>query len=187
MLLSVASCLLVDPSNARVVLLSSITVFILRTRDLSRVFVILAVCKELCIFLVVWGCMQLLDVVEHADFASFGLYVTNHFAVSSRLGTVEEFKGLIDRAHALGLRVLISLCHAYSSKNVMDGLGCIDGGDSNYFVSGPSGEVEDAKVFDFAKTEVTRFLLSNIAYWLGEYQYVSSRPSALFSCCVTPR
>lgn len=113
---------------------------------------------------------QLLDVVEHADFASFGLYVTNHFAVCSRLGTVEEFKALIDKAHALGLRVLISLCHAHSSKNVMDGLGCIDGGDNNYFVSGPSGVVEEAKVFDFSKTEVVRFLLSNITYWITEFQ-----------------
>ncbi|OEH80133.1 lps glycosyltransferase of possible cyanobacterial [Cyclospora cayetanensis] len=92
--------------------------------------------------------------------------------VSSRLGTVEEFKALVDRAHALGLRVLISLCHAYSSKNVMDGLGCMDGGDNNYFISGPSGVVENARVFDFSKTEVTRFLLSNISYWLTEFLYV---------------
>lgn len=116
--------------------------------------------------------MQLLDVVEHADFASFGVYVTNHFAVSSRLGTVEEFKALVDQAHAYGLRVLISLHHAYSSKNALDGLGCIDGGDNNYFVGGPSGDVDGAKVFDVTKTEVARFLLSNISYWLSEYQYV---------------
>lgn len=117
-----------------------------------------------------YNTLLLLDVVEHADFASFGLYVTNHFAVSSRLGTVEEFKALVDKAHSLGLRVLISLCHAHSSKNVMDGLGCIDGGDNNYFVSGPSGVVEEAKVFDFSKTEVVRFLLSNITYWITEFQ-----------------
>ncbi|XP_026190049.1 uncharacterized protein LOC34619934 [Cyclospora cayetanensis] len=116
-----------------------------------------------------YNTLLLLDIVEHADFASFGIYVTNHFAVSSRLGTVEEFKALVDRAHALGLRVLISLCHAYSSKNVMDGLGCMDGGDNNYFISGPSGVVENARVFDFSKTEVTRFLLSNISYWLTEF------------------
>ncbi|CDJ53637.1 glycan synthetase, putative [Eimeria brunetti] len=117
-----------------------------------------------------YNTVLLLDVVEHADFASFGIYVTNHFAVSSRLGTVEEFKALVDKAHALGLRVLINLSHAHSSKNVMDGLGCIDGGDNNYFVSGPSGVVEEAKVFDFSKTEVVRFLLSNIAYWITEFQ-----------------
>ncbi|KAL8275236.1 hypothetical protein Esti_000820 [Eimeria stiedai] len=116
-----------------------------------------------------YNALLLLDVVECADFASFGVYVTNHFAVSSRLGTVEEFKALVDRAHALGLLVLVSLCHAHSSKNVMDGLGCIDGGDASYFVGGPSGEVEDARVFDFSKTEVVRFLLSNLYFWLTEF------------------
>ncbi|KAL8433936.1 hypothetical protein Efla_001838 [Eimeria flavescens] len=116
-----------------------------------------------------YNTVLLLDVVEHADFASFGVYVTNHFAVSSRLGTIEELKALVDRAHALGLLVLVSLCHAQSSKNVMDGLGSIDGGDANYFVGGPSGEVEDAKAFDFSKTEVVRFLLSNVRYWLTEF------------------
>ncbi|KAL8426333.1 hypothetical protein ACSSS7_008162 [Eimeria intestinalis] len=117
-----------------------------------------------------YNALLLLDVVEHADFSSFGVYVTNHFAVSSRLGTVEELKALVDRAHALGLLVLISLCHAHSSKNVMDGLGCMDGGDASYFVSGPSGEVEDARVFDFSRTEVVRFLLSNLSYWLKEFK-----------------
>ncbi|KAL8451660.1 hypothetical protein Emed_001822 [Eimeria media] len=117
-----------------------------------------------------YNTLLLLDVVEHADFASFGVYVTNHFAASSRLGTVEELKALVDRAHALGLCVLISLCHAHSSKNVMDGLGCMDGGDTSYFVSGPSGEVEDARVFDFSKTEVVRFLLSNLYFWLNEFK-----------------
>lgn len=115
---------------------------------------------------------QLLDVIEHADFSSFGIDVTNHFAISSRLGTVEEFKALVDCAHLHGLRVCVSLWHSHSSRNALEGLGCMDGGDSAYFVAGPEGELPNwsqARAFDLRKSEVLRFLLSNIKFLLSEY------------------
>ena len=63
----------------------------------------------------------MMAIMEHAYYASFGYQVTSFFAISSRYGTPEELKSLIDRAHELGLTVLLDVVHSHASKNAEDG------------------------------------------------------------------
>lgn len=118
-----------------------------------------------------YNCVQLMAVKEHAYYGSFGYHVTNFFAVSSRYGTADEFKALIDEAHRLGIYVLLDLVHSHASRNTADGIGDMDGTDCQYFPSGEEGHhrLWDSRIFDYNKPEVLRFLLSNIRYWLEEF------------------
>ncbi|MEZ6083888.1 MAG: alpha amylase C-terminal domain-containing protein [Phycisphaerae bacterium] len=112
-------------------------------------------------------------IQEHPYYGSFGYHVSNFYAVSSRFGTPEDLKRLIDTAHGLGLRVLLDLVHSHSVKNVHDGLNAFDGTDHQYFHAGGKGEHPDwdSLLFDYNKWEVQRFLLSNVRFWLEEYHF----------------
>lgn len=112
-------------------------------------------------------------VMEHAYYASFGYQVTSFYAASSRYGTPEQLKRLIDRAHELGLIVLLDLVHSHASKNVMDGLNQFDGTDSCYFHNGSRGyhSLWDSRLFNYSEFEVQRFLLSNIRWYMEEYRF----------------
>lgn len=112
-------------------------------------------------------------IMEHAYYASFGYQITSFYAVSSRYGTPEQLKRLIDRAHELGLVVLLDLVHSHASKNVMDGLNQFDGTDSCFFHAGSRGEhtLWDSKLFNYREFEVMRFLLSNIRWYMEEYNF----------------
>ncbi|CAG9820624.1 unnamed protein product [Phaedon cochleariae] len=120
-----------------------------------------------------YNCIQLMAVMEHAYYASFGYQVTSFYAASSRYGNPEQLKRLVDRAHELGLVVLLDLVHSHASKNVMDGLNRFDGTDSGYFHAGPRGEhsLWDSRLFNYSEFEVLRFLLSNIRWYMEEYQF----------------
>lgn len=116
--------------------------------------------------------VQLMAIMEHPYYASFGYQVSSFFAVSSRFGTPEDFKHLVDTAHGLGIRVLLDLVHSHAVKNLHDGLNRFDGTDYQYFHAGPRGQhpAWDSCLFDYSKWEVLRFLLSNVHYWLAEYR-----------------
>ena len=105
-------------------------------------------------------------VMEHAYYASFGYQVTSFFAASSRYGTPEELKYLIDTAHKNGIYMLLDIVHSHASKNVLDGLNQFDGTDAGFFHSGGRGfhDLWDSRLFDFTQWEVLRFLLSNLCY-----------------------
>jgi 1,4-alpha-glucan branching enzyme len=120
-----------------------------------------------------YDAVQLMAIMEHPYYGSFGYHVSNFFAVSSRFGTPEELKALIDTAHGLGLRVLIDLVHSHAVKNTREGLLRLDGTDHQYFHALPRGlhAAWDSMLFDYAKPEVLRFLLSNVRFWLEEYQF----------------
>lgn len=120
-----------------------------------------------------YNAVQLMAVMEHPYYGSFGYHVSNFFAASSRFGTPEELKRLIDTAHSLGLRVIMDLVHSHSVKNVQEGLNHFDGTDHQYFHAGARGEhaAWDSLVFDYSKYEVQRFLLSNVRFWLTEYHF----------------
>jgi 1,4-alpha-glucan branching enzyme len=120
-----------------------------------------------------YNAIQLMAVAEHPYYGSFGYHVTNFFAPSSRLGTPEELKYLVKKAHEQGIAVIMDLVHSHSAKNTNEGLNFFDGTDSLYFHSGPRGNHPhwDSKCFDYGKTEVKRFLLSNIKYWLKEFHF----------------
>jgi len=120
-----------------------------------------------------YNAVQLMAIQEHPYYGSFGYHVSNLFAVSSRFGTPEELKELIDTAHAKGLIVLLDVVHSHAVKNTNEGLNHFDGTDYQYFHAGPRGEhpVWDSKLFDYAKFEVQRLLLSNVRYWLEEFRF----------------
>jgi 1,4-alpha-glucan branching enzyme len=119
-----------------------------------------------------YNAVQLMAIMEHPYYASFGYHVSNFFAASSRFGTPEELKRLIDTAHANGLQVLLDIVHSHAVKNIYEGLNLFDGTDHQYFHSGERGihEAWDSLLFDYNKLEVQRFLLSNVRFWLEEYQ-----------------
>ncbi|ODQ80896.1 glycoside hydrolase family 13 protein [Babjeviella inositovora NRRL Y-12698] len=120
-----------------------------------------------------YNTIQLMAVMEHAYYASFGYQVTNFFAVSSRYGTPEQLKRLVDTAHGLGIRVLLDVVHSHASKNVADGLNRFDGSDHQYFHDGAKGDhpLWDSKIFNYGSYEVLRFLLSNLRYYIDEFRF----------------
>lgn len=119
-----------------------------------------------------YNAVQLMAVMEHPYYGSFGYHVSSFYAVTSRFGTPEDLKRLIDAAHGLGLHVIMDLVHSHAVKNVLEGLAWFDGTDHQYFHAGPRGEhfAWDSMCFDYGKHEVLRFLLSNVRYWLEEYR-----------------
>ena len=120
-----------------------------------------------------YNAVQLMAIQEHPYYGSFGYQVSNFFAPSSRFGTPEELKALIDAAHGLGLLVFLDVVHSHAVKNLHEGLNLFDGTDYQYFHSGGRGQhpAWDSLLFDYAKTEVLQFLLSNVRYWLDEFRF----------------
>jgi 1,4-alpha-glucan branching enzyme len=120
-----------------------------------------------------YNVVQLMAIQEHPYYGSFGYQVTNFFAASSRFGTPEDLKELIDTAHAEGLCVIMDLIHSHAASNEVEGLGRFDGTLHQYFHRGPRGRHEawDSRCFDYAKHQVLHFLLSNCRFWLDEYRF----------------
>lgn len=120
-----------------------------------------------------YNAIQIMAIQEHAYYGSFGYHVTNFFGVSSRCGTPDELKAMIDEAHRLGLMVLMDIVHSHASKNTNDGLNMFDGSDAMYFHEGPRGNhwVWDSRCFNYGNWETLRFLLSNSRYWMEEFKF----------------
>lgn len=120
-----------------------------------------------------YNAIQLMAVQEHPYYGSFGYHVSNFFAPSSRFGTPEELKSLIDEAHRLGIRVIMDLVHSHAVKNEVEGLACYDGSRTLFFHEGHRGEhpAWDSLCFDYGRPNVVHFLLSNCKYWLEEYNF----------------
>ena len=120
-----------------------------------------------------YNAIQLMAVMEHPYYGSFGYHVSNFYAVSSRFGTPDDLKALVDAAHARGLRVIMDLVHSHAVKNTHEGLNMFDGTEYQYFHAGPRGQhlAWDSLCFDYSKYEVLRFLLSNVRFWLEEYNF----------------
>jgi len=120
-----------------------------------------------------YNTVQLMAVQEHPYYGSFGYHVSNFFATSSRFGTPDDLKRLIDTAHGLGLRVIMDIVHSHAVKNELEGLSRFDGSLTQYFHGGERGNhtAWDSRVFDYAKPEVAHFLLSNVRFWLDEYRF----------------
>lgn len=120
-----------------------------------------------------YNTIQLMAIQEHPYYASFGYHVANFFAPSSRFGTPDELKELVDQAHQLGLAVVMDLVHSHAVSNEVEGLSRFDGTEYQYFHQGPRGRHEawDSRCFDYGKPEVLHFLLSNCRFWLEEYHF----------------
>lgn len=117
--------------------------------------------------------IQLMAVMEHPYYGSFGYHVSNFFAPSSRFGTPEELKSLINAAHSLGIAVIMDLVHSHAVKNINEGLNEFDGSEDAYFHAGDRGYHVgwDSKLFNYGKWEVQQFLLSSIRYWMEEFHF----------------
>ena len=115
--------------------------------------------------------IQIMALQEHPYYGSFGYQVSNFFALSSRFGTPEEFKRLVDDAHGKGIAVVMDIVHSHSVDNVLEGLSEFDGRDNLYFYSGPQGRhpAWGSRCFDYGKDETRYYLLSNVKYWMEEY------------------
>lgn len=120
-----------------------------------------------------YNTVQLMAVQEHPYYGSFGYHVANFFAPSSRFGTPEDLKYLINKAHKAGLAVIMDLVHSHAVKNEAEGLNFLDGTDHQYFHEGGRGYHThwDSKLFNYGKKEVVQFLLSNVRYWLEEFHF----------------
>ena len=117
-----------------------------------------------------YNTIQLMAVMEHAYYGSFGYHVTSFFAPSSRFGSPDDLRELIDVAHGMGIVVLMDIVHSHMSGSHLDGISCMDGSDHCYTHSGSLGrhELWDSALFDYGKWEVLRFLLSNCRYWIED-------------------
>lgn len=120
-----------------------------------------------------YNCLQIMAIQEHPYYGSFGYHVSSFFAPSSRFGTPEELKMLIDEAHSNGLAVIMDIVHSHAVKNEIEGLGNIAGDPNQYFYPGERHEhpAWDSLCFDYGKDEVVHFLLSNCKYWLTEFHF----------------
>ena len=120
-----------------------------------------------------YNTLQLMAIMEHPYYASFGYQVSSFFAASSRFGTPNELKSLIDTAHTMGITVLLDVVHSHAVKNVGEGLNLFDGTEYQFFHEGERGEhpAWDTKLFNYDKNEVLHFLLSNLKFWMMEYQF----------------
>ena len=118
-----------------------------------------------------YNSIQIMGIQEHPYYGSFGYQVANFYAVSSRFGTPNELKELIDAAHGFGIGVIMDLVHSHSVSNESEGLSLFDGKDDLYFYKGEKGyhPLWDSRLFDYGKDEVLCFLLSNCKYWLDEF------------------
>ena len=118
-----------------------------------------------------YNTLQLMALQEHPYYGSFGYQVSSFFALSSRFGTPEEFKRLVDEAHSMGIAVIMDIVHSHSVANTEEGIGLLDGTRSLYFHSGERGlhPAWGSLCFDYGKWPVRHFLLSNCKYWMEEY------------------
>ena len=120
-----------------------------------------------------YNAIQVMAVAEHPYYGSFGYHVSNFFAPSSRFGTPEELKELIDKAHEMGIAVIMDIVHSHAVKNEIEGLGNFAGDGCQYFMQGGRREhpAWDSLCFDYGKNEVVHYLLSNCKYWLEEFKF----------------
>ena len=120
-----------------------------------------------------YNCIQVMAIQEHPYYGSFGYHVSSFFAPSSRFGTPEELKELIDTAHGMGISVIMDLVHSHSVKNENEGLGNLAGDPNQYFLPGDRHEHSawGSLCFDYGKDQVIHYLLSNCKYWLDEFRF----------------
>ncbi len=120
-----------------------------------------------------YNTIQLMAIQEHPYYGSFGYHVSSLFAASSRFGTPDELKALIDEAHEMGIAVIMDVVHSHAVKNELEGIGLFDGSPYQFFHNGERREHEawDSLCYDYAKNKVLHLLLSNLKYWLEEYRF----------------
>ena len=120
-----------------------------------------------------YNTVQLMAIMEHPYYGSFGYQVSSFFAASSWFGRPDDLKYLVNKAHEMGIRVLLDVVHSHAVKNTTEGINMFDGTEWQFFHSGGKGDhpAWGTKCFDYGKTEVIHFLLSNLKFWMTEYHF----------------
>ena len=120
-----------------------------------------------------YNTIQIMAIMEHPYYGSFGYQVSNFFAACSRYGTPNELKELIDEAHCMGIAVLLDVVHSHAVKNTAEGLNEFDGTTYQFFHEGARGDhpAWGTKLFNYEKNEVIHFLLSNLKFWMTEFHF----------------
>ena len=120
-----------------------------------------------------YNTVQLMAIMEHPYYGSFGYQVSNFFAASSWFGKPDDLKYLVNKAHEMGLRVLLDVVHSHAVKNTAEGINMFDGTTWQFFHDGAKGDhpAWGTKCFDYGKTGVIHFLLSNLKFWMTEYHF----------------
>lgn len=120
-----------------------------------------------------YNTIQVMAIMEHPYYGSFGYQVSNFFAPSSRYGCSEDLKDLINTAHEMGIAVLLDVVHSHAVKNTNEGINEFDGTDYQFFHTGEKGHHSawDTKLFNYGKNEVIHFLLSNLKYWMEIFHF----------------
>ena len=134
-----------------------------------------------------YNTIQIMALAEHPYYASFGYQISNFFACSSRFGTPEELKALVDDAHGMGMLVLMDLVHSHAVTNEVEGLTRFDGTPYQYFHKGDRGEhpAWNSRCFNYGKPQVLHFLLSNCRYWMDEFRFDGFRFDGVTSMLYT--
>ena len=120
-----------------------------------------------------YNTIQLMAIMEHPYYGSFGYQVSNFFAASSWFGKPEDLKYLVNKAHEMGIRVLLDVVHSHAVKNTNEGINMFDGTEWQFFHSGDKGDhpAWGTKCFDYGRVGVLHFLLSNLKFWMDEYHF----------------
>ncbi len=120
-----------------------------------------------------YNTIQLMAIMEHPYYGSFGYQVSNFYAASSWFGKPEDLKYLVNKAHKLGIRVLLDVVHSHAVKNTAEGINLFDGTTWQFFHEGAKGDhpAWGTKCFNYGKDEVLHFLLSNLKFWMEEYHF----------------
>ncbi len=120
-----------------------------------------------------YNTIQIMAIMEHPYYGSFGYQVSNFFAVSSRYGPQKDLKELVNTAHKMGITVLLDVVHSHAVKNTNEGLNMFDGTEYQFFHEGGKGNHSawDTKLFNYGKNQVLHFLLSNLKYWMEVYHF----------------
>ena len=120
-----------------------------------------------------YNTIQIMAIMEHPYYASFGYQVSNFFAASSRYGESKELKKLINAAHKMGIAVLLDVVHSHAVNNTNEGINCFDGTEYQFFHEGEQGNHSawGTKLFNYGKNEVLHFLLSNLKYWMEVFHF----------------